>query len=88
MALFLVVALKDSAPVIGAAITAKIPADRVYKIEHGKWVLHSDSITAREVSEQLELVEATSHLIVGFRGYYGRAQPDLWEWIAAKSAKS
>ena len=87
MALFLIVALKESTPVIGAAITSKVPADRVYKIEQGKWVIDSDSITAKDVSEKLDLAGAASHIIVGFRGYYGRAQPDLWEWIAARSAK-
>jgi hypothetical protein len=88
MALFLVVALKESAPVIEAAIAAKIPPDRFYKIEDGTWVIDSNSITAKDVSEHLNLADPTSHITVGFRGYYGRAQPDLWEWIAAKSAKS
>ena len=88
MALFLVVALKAAAPSIDAAISAKLSPDKFYKIETGKWVVDSEAITAKDLSDQLGLIGNMSHITVAFRGYYGRAQPDLWEWLAAKSAKS
>jgi len=88
MALFVVVALKDTDALIDAAVPAKSSPGKFYKIEQGKWIVDSEAITAKDVSDQLGLSAATNHLIVAVRGYYGRAQPDMWEWMAAKSAKA
>lgn len=67
MALFLVVALKETEAVIESAITAKVSPDRLYKIEQGKWIIDSEAITAKDVSDQLGLIGITSHLVVGIQ---------------------
>jgi hypothetical protein len=87
MALFAVFALKDSATAIDEAVRA-LPSGDTFKIEHGKWVIDSDLATAKELSLKLGLNETHTHIILNFRGYYGRAQPDLWEWIAVKKGKA
>jgi hypothetical protein len=87
MALFAVIALKDAASAIDEAI-GKLPATDVYKIESGKWMVDSKATIAKELSISLGLREMHTHLVLAIRGYSGRAQPDLWEWLVAKSAKS
>lgn len=88
MALFLVAAMSGSEPVVDAAVSAKIPPGTFYRIEQGKWIIDSEAITAKDISDQLGIAGTVRHLVVAIRGYYGRAQPDMWEWMAAKSAKS
>jgi hypothetical protein len=86
MPLFLVVALKDSAPFVDEAVASKFP-ENSYKIEPGKWAVNADATTAKELAVKLGVRETQSHLVVPIRGYSGRAQPDFWEWLAAQSAK-
>lgn len=88
MALFFVVALQTSTPAVEAAIVSKIPATDLYKIESGKWIIDSALSTSKEVSDSLGLSATASHFVVPVRGYFGRAQPDLWEWLAAKTSKT
>jgi hypothetical protein len=85
MALFAVIALKESASGVDEAV-GRLPETNRYKIESGKWIVDSDLTTAREVSTALGLRETQTHLVLSIRGYSGRSQPDLWEWLAAKSA--
>jgi hypothetical protein len=87
MPLFAVFALKESGPAIDEAVS-KVPSGDTFKIEPGKWVVDSEVTTAKELSLKLGLKETHTHIILNFRGYYGRAQPDLWEWIAAKKGKA
>ena len=86
MSFFAVIALKDGVAAVDEAV-GKIPADRCYKLEPGKWIVNSDASTARELSIELGLREKQTHLVLSLRGYSGRAQPDLWEWLAAQSEK-
>jgi hypothetical protein len=88
MALFFVVALQSSTQAVENAITSKIPATDLYKLEAGKWMIDSGLSTSKEVSDSLGLTANASHFIVPVRGYFGRAQPDLWEWLAAKTSKT
>jgi hypothetical protein len=88
MALFLVLALKGSSSIIGLPIAAKIPATDFYTIEDGKWIVESNVSTSKDLSDFLGIAQIATHFIVPVRGYYGRAQPDLWEWLAAKTSKA
>jgi hypothetical protein len=89
MALYLIVALGNSAPVIDAAVAQKMGAS-AYKIENGKWVAHSTAQTSKEVSDAIGISSdnpatamVASAVVVAVRGYYGRAPNTLWEWMAA-----
>lgn len=84
MALFAVIALKESTSAVDSAVE-KLPASNRHKIEPGKWIVDSLLTTARELATELGLLEAQTHVVLSIRGYSGRAQPDLWEWMAAKS---
>ena len=87
MAAFLVLALSDSDEKVDAAVARKFPDDS-YKIEPGKWMVGGGLTTTSQVYAALDLGEAGSHLILSIMGYYGRAQPDLWEWLAAQRGKA
>ena len=86
MALFLIVALEASAPDVDVAVRSKIPPEDAYQVESGKWVIDVSQSTAKAVSNALGLSEDASHLTLPVRAYFGRAKPDLWEWLAAKLA--
>ena len=84
MALFAVIALKDATPAVDQAVAA-LPAQSTYKIEAGKWIVSSSAPTAKQLAIELGLRESVSHLVLSFRGYSGRAQPDLWEWLSTQA---
>jgi hypothetical protein len=86
MPLFFLVALKDSTPAVDAAVPSHY-ADSAYKIEPGKWIINADVTTSRELTVKLGLRETASHFALPVRGYTGRAQPDLWEWLSAQSTR-
>jgi hypothetical protein len=88
MPLFLIVALQASSAAVDAAIASKYP-DNSFKIESGKWAVNApDATIGRELAVNLGIRDSQSHIIVPIRGYTGRANPDLWEWLAAQSAKA
>ena len=86
MALFMVVALKSFQEVVDSAVSQEFPHDS-YHVEPGKWIVSTDLTTAKQVSDKLGSI-ATAHLVISLRGYYGRARPELWEWLAAQSEKA
>jgi hypothetical protein len=86
MALFLLVALQNSAPAVATALSAKIAIASLYTIEEGKWIIESSATTSKELSDSLEIPDTEAFLVVPVTGYFGRAKPDLWEWLAAKIA--
>jgi hypothetical protein len=88
MALFLVVALGTAAPIVDQQIPARVEPAEYYKIESGKWIANVNLATSKEVSDFLGITATALHLVVPVRGYFGRAQPDLWEWLAAKTSKA
>lgn len=67
-----------------AVCTRYLPGERL-SIEAGKWLLNSSKATSKEVSDDLGISETTTFIIIPIRGYYGRAQPDIWEWLASKA---
>jgi len=92
MALFVVLALDNSASVIEASIAKEFPED-YYKIEPGKWFVKAQLVTAKQVSDRIGITndqnaDGFTGVVLGVRGYFGRAPQDMWEWIAAKSVKS
>ena len=86
MALFLIVALQNSAPAFQLALSSKIAPESLYTIETGKWIVDSPATTSKNLADSLEVWAKEPFLIIPVTGYFGRAQPDLWEWLAAKIA--
>jgi hypothetical protein len=87
MALFAVLALKNTNEAIDHAVEEMYP-NSSYKIESGKWIVNANVSTAKELAIKLGLRDTASHLTLSIRGYSGRAQPDLWEWLAVQSDKA
>lgn len=93
MALFFVTALYDPQATIETAIIQNFPKD-YYKVTADKWFVSADSVTAKQMSDTIGLTDKPAvagnptGIVISVGGYFGRAQPDLWEWIAAKSNKS
>jgi hypothetical protein len=87
MALFVVIALQNSNDDVDQSVTINFTSDVYYRIESGKWVINANVTTARELSDKLGIREKAAHLVMPVKGYSGRAQPDLWEWLAAQSEK-
>jgi hypothetical protein len=85
MALFFMVALQGAAPAVQLAISSKITAENFYTIEAGKWIIESPATTSKDLADALGITSTLSFFVVPVRGYFGRAQPDLWEWLSAKS---
>jgi hypothetical protein len=85
MALYFLVALQNSVPVVETALS-KIGAANLYTIESGKWIIESSATTSKSLTDSLEVPETAEFIVVPVTAYFGRAQPDLWEWIAAKIA--
>jgi len=90
MAIFLVLALKDeSRAKIEEAIKAKFP-DEHYEIADDKWFVNVENLTARQLAERVGIIggDPVRGLVVSVASYSGRAQPDMWEWLAAKFSKA
>jgi hypothetical protein len=86
MALFFLVALQNSATAVETVLSSKIAAGSLYQIESGKWIVDSPATTSKDLSDSLGITPTAAFFVVPVRGYFGRAQPDLWEWLAAKTA--
>jgi hypothetical protein len=84
MALFLLIALNDAEPAIGAAVASGIEKDSRYLIEPGKWMIDSPVMTCLDLADTLELAPPVTFLIIPVRGnYWGCANQEMWEWITA-----
>ena len=71
---------------IGQAIKEKYPTDS-YVLAPGQWLLSAPGKTTQEISEGLGITanpSVGSAVIISFNNYYGRANPQIWEWIAAR----
>jgi hypothetical protein len=88
MAIFFITAvggpLMDVA--VDSAVAAKLSPQSVFKIESGKWMVKSDTPTSQNLSTTLGLAGSATHLVISVGGYFGRANPALWEWMATQAA--
>jgi hypothetical protein len=87
MPTYLLISLGASSAAIDTAVQAKISKEDSHQVEPGKWLITSTAVTSKDVSDSLGISDSTTFLIAPIRGYFGRAKPDLWEWLAAKSTK-
>ena len=77
-----------NAVAVDAAVKSFILPENAHELESGKWLITSLKPTSKEVSDGLNIADITTYIIAPIRGYYGRAKPDIWEWLAAKSKNS
>ena len=67
------------------AVTAKLSPESVFQIESGKWVIKTETPTSQNLSKILGVEDSITHIVILVGGYYGRAAPALWEWMATKA---
>jgi hypothetical protein len=55
----------------------------------GQWLLAVPTVTTKELSESLGIIGDNaigSAIIVSVSNYFGRANPQIWEWIRSRIA--
>jgi hypothetical protein len=69
---------------IGEAIKAKYPNDHL-ALTVGQWLLVANG-TAQDVSANLGITSAEtgSAVIIAGTSYFGRGNPQIWEWLKSK----
>lgn len=72
-----------------AALDANFPANFiVIPPAAGYFVAASPKVvaTAKDVSDKLGITDGSngSAIVLNIAGYFGRSNPQVWEWIAAK----
>ena len=82
--LFLILG-RDNFEKIEAEIKTKYPND-YYQLGDGQWIIASAGETTRGVCDQLGITTARTGnaVVVAFTNYFGRANKEIWEWMAAK----
>jgi len=85
MATYILISLGTSSHAVDAAVDSKIAKEDVHQMEPGKWLISSTSATSKELSDNLGLSDSATFFVAPLRGYFGRAKPDIWEWLAAKT---
>lgn len=83
--IFAIVAVNDPA-LLTPVIAQHFPADNLV-IGQGQWLV-ADEGTAQSVSEKLSVngpsPATLTVLVVSVSGYFGRMNPNVWEWIRTK----
>jgi hypothetical protein len=87
MTIFAIIAASESSKV-GAALENQFQGNYLQVGATDYLVAASPNIaaTAKDLSDKLGITDGTngSALVLNVAGYYGRAIPNIWEWIAAK----
>jgi hypothetical protein len=72
---------------IGSAIGREFPGNN-YPLVARQWLLAAPGKTTKEISDTLGVTggESTigSAVVVAFNNYFGRANPQIWEWLSSR----
>lgn len=84
--IFAVVAVNNPT-VLAPVIAQYFPSDSLL-IAQGQWLIAAEG-TAQSVCEKLGINDPTptvptTALVVSVSGYFGRLNPNVWEWIKSK----
>lgn len=76
---------QSSVEKIGTRISEKYPDDH-YALVSGQWLLFVPGTTTT-VSKELGITDDStgSALVLSFTSYFGKANPQIWEWITSKA---
>ena len=70
---------------IGPLIQEKFPND-FYTVAPGRWMISAPGMTTNGISDALGITDGSrgTGIVFAFNSYFGRANPQVWEWINAK----
>ena len=71
---------------IHAALETKFPSSYLVLFT-GQWLLVTSGVTVKEVSDQLGISigdSGSAVVIAGTGSYFGRANPEIWEWLKSR----
>ena len=84
MATFVVIPTASVTAKLAANVTEKF-GNKAYKLPMGQWLVAYDG-TSKQLSEHLPIEASEPAIIFNFNGYYGIADPSIWEWLAVNAA--
>lgn len=81
MANFIVIPLSKENQLLNELIPEKFGKDS-YQLANGDWLL-SYSGTSKQLSDEIGISDddKANAIVLSFAGYWGRATPDVWEWL-------
>jgi len=83
MALFAVIAPPDNSRI--GSVIENVFEGRYQRVWNGQWFV-SGTGTSKDICDQLGISDGTNGaaIVVRVSSYWGRANPDLWPWLASK----
>ncbi len=84
LVLFAVVSPTEN-PLLGMKIASLFP-DTHFTVSGFHWLVVTSGTTSQELATKLGLADGSSGtgIVYGTSSYWGRANPQIWEWIRAK----
>jgi hypothetical protein len=85
MGLFIVVP-SQAQPELDASISDKFQ-NLSFKLASGEWFVSYDG-TSRQLSDFIGITVPPNApaIVLNFSGYWGRANPDVWEWLKVNAS--
>lgn len=71
---------------IGEAVKQKYPGGNL-SLAPGQWFVAAPGTTTKEISDNLGITgdpTIGSAIVIAFSSYFGRANPQIWEWLNAR----
>jgi hypothetical protein len=81
MANFVIIPLPSSNEVLDKLLPEKFGNDS-FNLKNGSWLVSFQG-TSKQLADDIGITEGNpcEGVVLNFSGYWGRATPDLWEWI-------
>lgn len=90
MSVFVIISPVPSNPRLQAMIKQHYPNNH-YELYSNQWLV-SGGVTAQELSEKLGIDKTTdesgSAIVFSISSYWGKANPNIWEWLKVHWEKS
>ncbi|MGB7912449.1 MAG: hypothetical protein WCF59_09515 [Desulfobaccales bacterium] len=85
MSIFAIISPQESNDKLEAAIKALIPENNIFKVFSNQWLVCAGG-TSQELSIKLGINKDDADntgpaIVVSVASYWGRANPQIWEWI-------
>jgi hypothetical protein len=88
MPTFVVIATANKAE-LGQAVKTVAPDD-FWELKNDTWFVYQAGVTSHQMADRLGINNATTGVgvVLPVSNYAGRANPDLWEWLKLRLART